>query len=301
MEDNEKKLPDEQWLRLMIVAGEIGPGGLQVLLDAFGSVEEIFDAGRRACASLIGEAASSALFADEGKAQAGVALEWLQTTPQADVISWADWDFPKEAIAFSGAPSLFFIRGRRELLQSRRIALTGVRQPDEEGLRNAGAFASALVHAGRSVVTFLEDETDAAVTRSILSADSYGNAGLIVLSATGPDRLYPSAMRELYHRVAQQGLVISPFIPGTAVSKLTLEHRQIICAYLCPKLLVVQSELSGKAHALARLFAESSRDVFVIPGSIHSALYKGSHKLLKEGARLTETVADITQFGSVSV
>lgn len=301
MEDNEKRLPNEQWLRLMLAAGEIGPGRLQSLLDAFGSVEEIFDAGRRACASLIGEVASGALFSDERKAQAGMALEWLETTPQAEVISWADWDFPKEAISFAGAPSLFFIRGRRELLQNRRIALTGVRQPDEEGLRNAGAFASALVRAGRSVVTFLEDETDAAVTRSALSADSHENAGLIVLSATGPDRLYPSVMRELYYRVAQQGLVISPFIPGTGVSKLTLERRQVICAYLCPELLVLQADLSGRAQALARLFAENNRDVFVIPGSIHSALYKGSHKLLKEGARLTETVADITQFGSESI
>ena len=84
-------------------------------------------------------------------------------------------------------------------------------------------------------------------------------------------------------------------MPGIGVSEHTLEQRSVVCAYLCSDLLVLQAELPGQAHTLARLFADNNRDVYAIPGSIHSLLYKGSHKLLREGARLTETVADIVQ------
>ena len=87
------------------------------------------------------------------------------------------------------------MRGKREILKSRRIALTGAARPDAEGLQNAEAFAGALVRSGRTVVSFLENETDAQVARSILSLEGESQAGLLVLSATGPDRLYPPAMR----------------------------------------------------------------------------------------------------------
>ena len=298
MKDNENTLPDEQWLRLMLAASEVGLSRLQALLEYFESAEGIFQAGRRACSAVIGETASRALFDDERQRQAEMGLDWIQETPQASVVSWMDCDFPKELLLYPSAPSLFFLRGRRELLQTRRIALTGTKRPDAEGLLNADSFADALIRCGRAVVTFLESETDAAVARAALKAEAEGKAGLLVLGATGPDRLYPAGMRELYHRSADQGLIITPFMPGITVSQQTLTQRQIVCAYLCSELLVIQSEFSGKAQSLARLFAEHNREVFVIPGSIHNALYKGSHKLLREGARLTETVSDITRFGS---
>lgn len=168
-------------------------------------------------------------------------------------------------------------------------------RPDAEGLQNAEAFAGALVRSGRTVVSFLENETDAQVARSILNLEEESQAGLLVLSATGPDRLYPPAMRDLYHLAADRGLILTPLMPGIGVSEQTLEQRSVVCAYLCSDLLVLQAELPGQAHTLARLFADNNRDVYVIPGSIHSLLYKGSHKLLREGARLTETVADIVQ------
>ena len=282
----------------MMVAGDIGPARLKSLLAQFSDADGIFEAGRRACASVVGEELSRRLFSDSLQQQAEDVAEWLKSTPAAGIVSWMDEDFPREMMAFAGAPSLFLLRGRRELLLARRIAVAGAVRPDGEGLENAANFSSALVRAGRSVVTFLENETDAAVTRAALASENDGANGLIVLSATGPDRLYPSGMRELYHRAADRGLVMTPLTPGTAVSEHTLAQRLVVCAYLCPELLVVQSEFAGKTQALARLFAENNRDVFVIPGSIHCALYKGSHRLLREGARLTETVADITQFGS---
>lgn len=295
MFDKQTDGTDSRWLMLMMKAGDIGPARLRRLLEAYGDADRIFDAGRRACADIIGEVASRRLFDKETEQQAHEVEQWLRDTPRADFVCWADPDFPKEVLAYEGAPSFFLLRGKREILKSRRIALTGAARPDAEGLQNAEAFAGALVRSGRTVVSFLENETDAQVARSILSLEGESQAGLLVLSATGPDRLYPPAMRDLYHQVADRALILTPLTPGVGVSEQTLEQRRVVCAYLCPDLLVLQAELPGQAHTLARLFADNNRDVYAIPGSIHSSLYKGSHKLLREGARLTETVADIVQ------
>lgn len=295
MFDKQTDGTDSRWLMLMMKAGDMGPARLRRLLEAYGDADRIFDAGRRACADIIGEVASRRLFDKETEQQAHEVEQWLRDTPQADFVCWADPDFPKEVLAYEGAPSFFLLRGKREILKSRRIALTGAARPDAEGLQNAEAFAGALVRSGRTVVSFLENETDAQVARSILSLEGESQAGLLVLSATGPDRLYPPAMRDLYHQVADRALILTPLTPGVGVSEQTLEQRSVVCAYLCPDLLVLQAELPGQAHTLARLFADNNRDVYAIPGSIHSSLYKGSHKLLREGARLTETVADIVQ------
>lgn len=119
-------------------------------------------------------------------------------------------------------------------------------RPDAEGLQNAEAFAGALVRSGRTVVSFLENETDAQVARSILNLEGESQAGLLVLSATGPDRLYPPAMRDLYHLAADRGLILTPLMPGIGVSEQTLEQRSVVCAYLCSDLLVLQAELPGK-------------------------------------------------------
>ena len=195
MFDKEKNVADLRWLMLMIAAGDMGPERLRRLMEVYTDVNRIFDAGRRACADIIGEVASRRLFDEAREEQARNIQRWLQTTPQADFVCWADPDFPREVLAYEGAPSFFLLRGRREILAGRRIALAGAMHPNDEGMRNAASFAEALIRAGRTVVTFLENETDAQVARSALAMDDDSPSGLLVLSATGPDRLYPPVMR----------------------------------------------------------------------------------------------------------
>ena len=168
MFDKEKNVADLRWLMLMIAAGDMGPERLRRLMEVYTDVNRIFDAGRRACADIIGEVASRRLFDEAREEQARNIQRWLQTTPQADFVCWADPDFPREVLAYEGAPSFFLLRGRREILAGRRIALAGAMHPNDEGMRNAASFAEALIRAGRTVVTFLENETDAQVARSAL-------------------------------------------------------------------------------------------------------------------------------------
>lgn len=292
---NETPRDEVLWLRLMMLAGEIGPARLRALLDKFPDPEGLFAAGRRACADLIGEEVSRRLFSDQNEEDARATLVWRDRTDKASLVTWTDADFPRRLMAFAGAPSLFLLRGRRELLAGECVALAGSDRPDAEGRENAAAFAASLVRRGISPVTLLENETDAAAARAALE-QKRPDAGLIVLSSTGPDRLYPSGMRDLFYRAAEEGLILTPFVPGTGVCEETLEKRRVTLCWLCAKLLVVQAELPSRAHCLARLFAENNRDVFAVPGSIHNALYKGNHKLIREGARLTETVDDVIGF-----
>lgn len=295
MTQDQTQAADRDWLRLMLSAGDIGPGRLGELLGAFDDARGVFAAGRRACAGIVGDEPSRRLFSDERLEEADRILAWAAETPQAAYLTWADADFPKEVLAFSPAPSVFLLRGRRELLSFPRAAVIGADRPDSEGLANAAFLSSGLVRSGTAVVSLAVGETDEAVCRAALDAsDGERAAGLIVLSATGPDRLWPPAMREVYHRAAAEGLVMTPFAPASPVSDASLAERRAVCACLCHKLLVVQAELPSEAHDLARLFADHNRDVYAVPGSIRNPLYKGCHKLLREGTRLTEAAADLS-------
>ena len=95
MFDKEKNVADLRWLMLMIAAGDMGPERLRRLMEVYTDVNRIFDAGRRACADIIGEVASRRLFDEAHEEQARNIQRWLQTTPQADFVCWADPDFPK--------------------------------------------------------------------------------------------------------------------------------------------------------------------------------------------------------------
>mgnify|MGYP000284946565 FL=1 len=108
MFDKQTDGTDSRWLMLMMKAGDIGPARLRRLLEAYGDADRIFDAGRRACADIIGEAASHRLFDEETEQQAHEVEQWLRDTPQADFVCWADPDFPKEVLAYEGAPSFSY-------------------------------------------------------------------------------------------------------------------------------------------------------------------------------------------------
>ena len=276
------------WLQLMLCANDIGIEQLKRLTEVYESLDDIVRAGRRKVAEIVGKEASQRLFSEDKRKEFDEACRWLSSIEGADVVTWSDPDYPKELLVCGKAPSVLFLRGRRELLARRRFYLTGTQHPDAEGKLNAASFGEAI--AQREVLlTGLE----AGIEREAAAAAAASCGAVVVVQATGPDRLYPSQCRDLFHQIADSGLVVSPFVPCTGFSPENVAVQRRICMQMCSTFIVVQAEIRSEALKMAQAAAESAKDVYTIPGSIHCALYKGNHKLLREGAGLVESIHDL--------
>lgn len=286
------KTQDElDWIRLLIAVGGFGPQIVHSLVEHFGQVGDIVSASRQAVQRVAGPECARALVSDQTQETFEATLRWLDNTPEGDVVTWSDADYPVELLHAGLAPALLWVRGQRSLLERTRIFVTGTDRPDAEGRRNARDFASALVARRAAVVCGLNEGIETYAAQGAMQAEG----ALIVVQATGPNRLWPQANRALFMQAAQQGLLMSPFAPDVSVDDATRDQQMQLCTAMSQSLLVVQAELGARALVAARLAAEMGRDVKVIPGSIHSPLYKGSLRLLRQGAAVTETVSDVLE------
>jgi DNA processing protein len=169
------------------------------------------------------------------------------------------------------------------------IAMVGSRNPTPQGETNAREFARALAGSGLCVVSGLALGIDAAAHDGALLA----GACTVAVVGTGLDRVYPKGNLALAHRIAQQGLIVSEFPLGTPPLTANFPRRNRIISGLSKGVLVVEAALKSGSLITARLAAEQGKDVFAIPGSIHSPQSRGCHALIKQGAKLVETVEDV--------
>lgn len=285
---------DIDWLQLMLCANDIGAGGLARLTEVYGSLGEIVRAGRREVAQVIGQDASRVLFSDDKARECEAACAWLAAGGGADIVVLSDSDYPKRLLQLPRPPAVLFVRGRRGVLSDKAaIFLTGTRRPDDEGRRNAEDFGRAIARRAALLTGFEEGVEIAAASAALKYEKRDENCTVIGVQATGPDRIFPASARELFYAAAERGLLVSPFVPGGGYASENDAVRRSVSLALARALFVVQAEAGATAVALAREAAESACDVYAIPGSIHNALYKGCHKLLREGAGLVERLEDL--------
>ena len=186
-------------------------------------------------------------------------------------------------------PPVFYCLGRRELLTCPALAIVGSRNATPQGASDAHAFARALSAAGLTIVSGLALGIDAAAH----GARSKARGAASPSSGTGLDRVYPAANRDLAHDLAARGLLLSEFAPGTPPLPQNFPRRNRVVSGLARGVLVVEATLSSGSLITARLAGEQGREVFALPGSIHSPFSKGCHKLMREGAKLVETAQDV--------
>ncbi len=280
------------WLRLLDTPG-VGRESARALLARFGSAEAVIGASTAARASVVTAGAASALerLPEHFETRRDAAWGWLNAGDgeARDVIVVGDARYPQLLLESADPPLLLYTRGRIELLQAPAIAIVGSRNPTAQGLDNARAFATHLSRAGWLVVSGLALGIDGAAHEGGLD----GGSGTIAVVGTGLDRIYPARHRALTGRIAAGGLVISEFAIGTPALPEHFPIRNRIIAGLGRGTLVVEAALQSGSLITARLAAESGRDVFAIPGSIHSPLSRGCHALIKQGAKLVDSAADI--------
>ena len=286
------------WLRLLETPG-VGRESARALLARFGSPEAVAGASLAALGAVVGTDAATALATPPAAfaSRLDAAWRWLHGGAAADAVSGAERDvislgdprYPAALLAAADPPLLLYVHGRIELLGKPAIAIVGSRNPTAQGLENARAFAAHLSGAGWVVVSGLALGIDGAAHEGALE----GGAGTIAVVGTGLDIAYPLRHRELTARIAARGLVVSEFAIGTPALPPHFPVRNRIIAGLSRGTLVVEAALRSGSLITARLAADAGREVFAIPGSIHSPQARGCHALLKQGAKLVENAADI--------
>lgn len=280
------------WLRLLETPG-IGRQRARRLLLAFGGPREIFEASPAAWREVLdGHKVSEALAqAPEGHdTLVARTAQWLQQ-PGCHLLVLGDPQYPAAWMELTDPPLVLHARGRLELLGIGALAVVGSRHPTPQGADNAFQFSAALSQAGMVVVSGLAQGIDGAAHEGALS----GPSGTIAIVGTGLDRVYPRQHHALAGRIATEGLIVSEHVLGTPPLSPHFPQRNRLIAGLGRGTLVVEAALQSGSLITARLAMESNREVFAIPGSIHSPQVKGCHQLIKNGAKLVETTQDILE------
>jgi len=276
----------EAWARLQLSG--VAPRPLVELLRAFGSPEGVLSATPAQWRRHVDARVATLLGARPDTARLDGTLGWLGE-PGHDLVAWGDPDYPPSLLEIGDPPPVLYCMGRRELLARPAFAIVGSRNATPQGCADAEAFASALSAAGLAIVSGLALGIDAAAHRGGLA----GAGSSIAVIGTGPDRVYPARNRDLAHALAARGLVLSEFAVGTPPQKQNFPRRNRLVSGLARGVLVVEATLSSGSLITARLAGEQGREVFALPGSIHSPFSKGAHQLIREGAKLVETAQDI--------
>jgi DNA processing protein len=284
---------DEFFLRLSLIPG-VGPRTAHKLLTKFGGIADVFAASETSLAAIIGEKLSRKFVAARDNAERApidAALTWLNHADH-HLLTWSHASFPKALFETDDAPIALYALGKLSTLAYPMIALVGSRNCSQGGRDTAEAFAEALTEGGLVVVSGLAQGIDAAAHTGALRAKRAGAKTLAVVG-TGVDRVYPAANKTLAHAVASDGLIVSEYPLGTPPLAENFPRRNRIISGLSRGVLVVEASMQSGSLITARLAAEQSRDVFAIPGSIHSTFHKGCHHLIKQGAKLVETAQDV--------
>lgn len=301
MSTNSPSLPADEllaWMRLAHSPG-LGLAAARRLLAAFGSPQHAVAAGAATLRELAGGDGAQALLepALDHEALLKSTTAWLGADAQRRfVVTLGDAAYPRALLETADPPLLLYVQGRLSLLGEPSLAMVGSRHATPGGVDNARAFASHLSGAGLVIVSGLALGIDGAAHAGALDGATMLGGGTIAVVGTGLDRVYPKRHHALAHRMCEgAGLMLSEFPLGTPPLPLHFPKRNRIIAGLSLGTLVVEAAVQSGSLITARMAVECGREVFAIPGSIHSPQSRGCHRLIKDGAKLVETADDILQ------
>jgi DNA processing protein len=279
------------WLRLTLIR-DFGRAQARECLTRFGPPTALFAQGADAWRAFGGPSLVDKLATPPPDFDAAwqALRAWLEQDAAREVIALDDPRFPKRLLDTADPPLMLYAQGRIELLESdASVAIVGSRNPTAQGLDNARAFARVLASRGFTIVSGLALGVDGAAHEGALQA----GGDTIAVVGTGLDRTYPARHQALAREIATRGLLLGEYPLGTPPLRDNFPRRNRIIAGLGDGTLVVEAAMASGSLVTARQAAECGREVFAIPGSIHSPQSHGCHALIKLGAKLVEDADDV--------
>lgn len=295
-------MPLTAWLQLEYTA-KLPLDAVRAWLAALGSAVAILEASVFDLASIAGEPAAIAFkipneaAALQRQTYIDAALLWLADDRHQGVrhiLTWDSIDYPAQLLTINDPPLVLFVQGNPLTLSQAAIGIVGARNATQQGILNARSFAQALAEKNITIISGLALGIDAAAHEGALLATNNVYSTIAVVG-TGIDRVYPSSHRDLAHRIATKGAVISEFPVGTPPIAHNFPRRNRLIAGLSRGILVVEAAIRSGSLITARVAGEQGREVLAIPGSIHAPLSKGCHQLIKQGAKLVDSAQDILE------
>ncbi|HPF59237.1 MAG TPA: DNA-processing protein DprA [Candidatus Competibacteraceae bacterium] len=275
----------------LLRAPGIGPARFARLLEYFGSAAAVFAVGRAEWSRLeLPGVALDYLSAPDWR-RVETDLAWLDQ-PDNHLLALADPRYPLLLRQIPYPPPLLFVHGDPDCLRMLQLAIVGTRNPTPPGRETAHRFAEHLAEAGMIITSGLALGIDTAAHEGAL-ASSKGRT--IAVMGTSLDRVYPAKNRDLAHKIAERGALVSELPTGTPAAAGNFPQRNRLISGLTLGVLVVEAAARSGSLITARLALEQGREVFAIPGSIHNPLAKGCHALIREGAKLVEVATDILE------
>ena len=275
------------WIELSLVP-QLGPAAFRELLKAFGLPSEILRAGRSRLAKVVSDPIAEQIGMRAQRSAVDRALAWLEPDGRS-LVTLAENTYPPQLLQIPDPPALLYVLGDARLLSRPSLAIVGSRNATPQGRANAENFARALSDAGLAIVSGLALGIDAAAHRGALQ----GAGGTVAILGCGADVVYPRANEALAREIASRGAIVSEFPLGAPPLADHFPRRNRVISGIAQGCLVVEAALASGSLITARLSAEQGREVFAVPGSIHSPLSRGCHALIKQGAKLVEDASDV--------
>lgn len=280
------------WIRLVETPG-VGNQTGRKLLTVFGLPQAIFEADFQALAKHVAPRIADALLtpvAGSLQAQIDKTLDWAGK-PGNHVLTLGDPCYPRALLDIPDPPLVLYAKGHIHLLNAPAIAVVGSRNATTQGIINAEKFSEALSEAGLTIISGLALGIDTAAHQGSLR----GAGSTVAVIGTGADIVYPARNRDLAHRIAETGCILSEYMLGTSAVAANFPRRNRLISGLAQGVLVVEAAARSGSLITARMAGDQGREVFAIPGSIHSPLSKGCHLLIRQGAKLVESAQDILE------
>jgi len=289
----------QDWLRLSLTP-HLGLQTQHRLVTIFGSATGVFTQSEATLLVHLNEAQTKALqrYPPDWDAVLARTLDWLAHTQpgvQQAIWTWNHQSYPMALRELDDPPLLLFAQGQLDRPCWLGVAVVGSRNPTPQGKENAKAFAAQLQQAGCCIVSGLAMGIDAAAHVGALQQPDPQRCATVAVVGTGLDQVYPRQHHALAQQVAQHGWLLSELPPGTPPLPHHFPMRNRLIAGLSQGVLVVEAALKSGSLITADMALSQGKEVFAVPGSIHSVLSRGCHALLRQGAKLVENAQDVLE------
>jgi len=285
----------EHWLTLRHTAG-VGPTTFHALLDTFGSVETALAANANQLSQIGIKSNVITALTNRKRPSIQADLDWCAQASNHHIITLQDDRYPAQLKNLSDAPPLLYVRGDTDYLNRPQLAIVGTRNPTASGRNTAKEFANHLADAGITITSGLASGIDGVSHEGAL----LGLAGTIAVVAHGLDIVYPAQHQKLAQKISEHGAIISEMPIGAQPTRGSFPRRNRLISALALGTLVVEAAQKSGSLITARYALEQNREVFAIPGSIHNPMVRGCHQLIRQGAKLVESVNDILEDLSIN-